>query len=106
MTSRSRAVPLVALVALSLALVAGCAGTRSTGELSDDPVLIQKELVEIEQDMLNVEELIKGTKAQLQYEDSQGLRDDLRQLEMDLIHLESQQRALNERLAEIEASRN
>jgi septal ring factor EnvC (AmiA/AmiB activator) len=99
----------VAIAALLLAfawlLFAGCAGTRSTNEdIPDDPVLIQKELVEIRQDMRNTEEMIKGTKAQLQIDDNQAIRDEIRSLEMHLIHLESQKRALEERLAEIDAS--
>ena len=100
----TRVVPVILLMALGLALAAGCAGTRGTRDLPDNPVLIQKELVEIEQDMGNVGEMIKGTKAQLQFEDGQNLRENLRALEMELIHLESQKRALEERLAEIEAS--
>ncbi|MFH1501532.1 MAG: hypothetical protein ABIG03_00660 [Candidatus Eisenbacteria bacterium] len=104
MRRRNRALPVVVLAALALALVSGCAGTRSNGGLPSDPNLIQREIVEISQDMQNTEEMIKGSKAQLQVEDNQALRDDLRTLEMRLIHLESQKRALEERLAEIEAS--
>lgn len=100
----TRAVPMVLLAVLGLLLVAGCAGTGGAGELPDDPTLIHKELEEIALDMQNTREMLKGSKAQLQIEDNQMLRDDIHSLEMNLIHLESQQRALEERLAEIEAS--
>jgi hypothetical protein len=72
--------------------------------MSDDPVLIERELLEISNDMQNTEEMIKGSRAQLQYEDSQDLRDSIRQLEMRLLGLESQKRALEERLTELETS--
>ena len=104
MTGRTRAVPMVLLAVFALSLIAGCAGTTGSREMSDDPNLIEKELLEIDNDMQNTEEMIKGSKAQLQYEDSQVLRDNLRQLEMRLIHLESQKRALEQRLAELAAS--
>jgi septal ring factor EnvC (AmiA/AmiB activator) len=72
--------------------------------LRRDSGLIRKELVEIEMDMKNTEEMIKGSKAQLQMEDNQQLRDEIRSLEMNLIHLESQKRALEERLQELETT--
>lgn len=104
MKHRTRAVPMVLLAVFALSLIAGCAGTTGGREMSDDPVLIEKELLEISNDMENTEEMIKGSRAQLQYEDSQDLRDNIRQLEMRLLSLESQKRALEERLTELEAS--
>ena len=99
----ARAVVATMLVALACLTVAGCAGTRGTQQMSDDPVMIQKEIVELDREISNTEEMLKSSKTQLQMEDSQQLRDDIRSLEMSLIHLESQKRALEERLAEIRA---
>jgi septal ring factor EnvC (AmiA/AmiB activator) len=104
MMHRRQVVPFLVLAAFLFVLAAGCAGTRSGSDVPDDPVLIRKELVEIERDMQNTEEMIKGSKAQLQMDDSQELRDEIRSLEMSLIHLESQKRALEERLTELEAT--
>lgn len=102
MERRVGAVAMLIVMVLGLALAAGCAATR-TDELPDDPDLIQKELVQIRMEIRNTEELIKGSKAQLQIDDNQELRSELRSLETELIHLESRQRALEERLAELAA---
>ena len=104
MRYQARGVTVALLVAFAGLLFAGCAGTRTTaGDIPDDPVLIQKELIEIDNDIRNTEEMIKGSKAQLQIDDNTAIREDIRELEMHLIHLESQKRALEERLAEIKA---
>lgn len=100
MERRVGAVTMLVIMTLGLALAAGCAGTRSD-EMPDDPELIRKEIVQIAMDIRNTEELIKGSKAQLQIEDNQDLRSELRSLEAELIHLESRKRALEQRLAEL-----
>ncbi|MBD3348519.1 MAG: hypothetical protein GF400_04910 [Candidatus Eisenbacteria bacterium] len=99
----ARVFAIAVLVAVSCAVVSGCAGSRGGGDIPDDPVLIRKELVEIERQIQNTEEILKGSKAQLQMDETQELREEIRSLEMDLIHLESQQRALEERLEELKA---
>ncbi len=101
---RRQFVQLLVLTAFVSLLAVGCAGTQAGGDVPDDPALIRKELVEIDLDMKNTEEMIKGSKAQLQMDDNQQLRDEIRSLEMDLIHLESQKRALEERLQELETA--
>jgi len=95
-------VPLLLVVALGLPSLLGCAGTRGE-EIPDDPVMIQKELAEIEVDIANAEEMLKGSKAQLQIEDNQDLRNEIRSIEMDLYHLKARKRALEERLDELAA---
>ncbi len=102
MRRRVGAVLMLLLGILGLVLAAGCAGTMSE-ETTNDPELIYKELTEIDVDMRNTEELIKGSKAQLQIDDSLELRSEIRTLEMNLIHLDSRKRALEERLAELAA---
>ena len=100
MKRRIVAVLAILLAVLPLVLACRCAGTRSE-EVSSDPVLIQKEITQIDMEIQNTEELIKGTKAEIQVEDSQALREELRSLEMELIYLESRKRALEERLSEL-----
>ena len=102
MKRRAVASMAILLSVLPLALSCGCAGTRSE-EVSSDPVLIGKEIVQLDMDIANTRELIKGTKAEIQVEDSQTLREQLRSLETELIYLESRKRALEERLAELES---
>jgi hypothetical protein len=102
MRRRIRAVLMLFLAVLSLAFAAGCAGTMGA-ETSNDPDLIRKEIVDIEMEIGNTEELLKGNKAQLQIESDQNLLNDIRTLEMNLMYLESRKRALEERLAELAA---
>lgn len=102
MRRRVGAVLMLLLGVLGLVFATGCAGTM-TEETTNDPELIHKEIIEIGVEMRNTEELIKGSKAQLQIDDSQDLRGEIRTLEMNLIHLESRKRALEERLAELAA---
>ncbi len=89
-----------ALLVLALLLQSGCAGTGGIG-VPDDPGLIRKELVEISQDIGNTEEMLKGSRAQLQMDDGQELRSSIRTLEMELQKLQSQKAALEERLTEL-----
>jgi septal ring factor EnvC (AmiA/AmiB activator) len=102
MRGRRGTATLALLIAFGFLLLAGCAGTRREG-LPDDPGLIRSELRDINTEIGNTEELIKGSKAQLQVQDNQELRNEIRSLETNLIHLQSRKRALEERLAEIEA---
>lgn len=89
-------------VALGLLCLTGCAGTRSQ-EFPNDPVIIRHQLEDINSDILNAKELLKGSKAELQIEDSQDLRNEIRSLEMELYQLESQKAALEQRLRELAA---
>lgn len=95
-------VAVLLLALLGLVIAAGCAGTR-TERMSDNPELVRKEIAEIALGIRNVQELIKGSKAELQIEDSQDLRNELRSLEAELIHLESRKRALEEHLTNLSA---
>ena len=99
----------VQVTALSLVLVAafaslfqGCAGTGQGGlAIPDDPALIRNEIAEINTEILNTQEMLKAARAELQIDDSTIIRDQIRNHEMNLIHLESRKRALEERLAEL-----
>jgi hypothetical protein len=89
-------------LALALLLQSGCAGTGGSN-VPNDPGLIRKELTEISQDIGNAEEMLKGSRAQLQMDDSQELRSEIRVLEMELYELRAQKAALEERLTELKA---
>ena len=104
MRSRAALAGSVALVLFALALVAGCAGVQGTGRnVPNDPHLIRNELRDLEQDIANAEELIKGYKAELNQKESAELRGEIRELEMQLYEFRAQKAALEERLREIEA---
>lgn len=91
------------LLGACVLLLHGCAGTGQTLAVPDDPVLIRNELAEIDTEITNTEEMLKGARAELQIDDSSIIRDQIREHEMNLIHLESRKRALEERLAELGA---
>ncbi len=102
MRQRTGAIAGALLLVLGLLLIAGCAGTGGGG-ISSDPRLINNELEEIETDIAIAEEMLKGSRAQLQIEDSTELRSQIRTLEMDLYELRARKAALGERLKELEA---
>lgn len=100
-TSRSIA---VLLVTVCIAVVAGCAGTTpGGGDFSNDPELLRKEIVEIDNDILNMEEMYKASLTQMQMEEDAELRREVNEMWMDLEELRARKAALEERLAEIEA---
>lgn len=103
---RYKTTAVVVLFALFAVLAAGCAATNSSGNVPDDPQSIRNELEEIRSDINNTQEWLKGSKAELQIEDSQDLRNEIRKLEMDLYELRARERALNERLQELGATGN
>lgn len=98
-----RVLQLVLVVAFCLPLIAGCAGTGGGGsdEVPRDPRILCDELREIRNDIDNAEELIKGTKAQLNMKEDPNLRAQLRSLEMELYHLRGRERALEEARVEM-----
>jgi len=89
------------LAALSLLL--GCAATK-TEDMPGDPKLIRDELSEIQNEIANAEEMLKGSRAQLQVDDSQDLRSEVTALEAQLGQLRSRRTALEQRLKELEAA--
>ncbi len=93
---------LALLLVLGLLLLGGCAG-KNDSNIPDDPRLVYKELYEIDVDIANTEEMLKGSYAQRQIDDSAELRDGIRRLEMELYELNAQKLALQERLDELEA---
>lgn len=98
------AVPLFVLAAACIMLIQGCAGSGQGMTVPNDPRMIRKEIVEIENEITNTREMLKASQAELQIDDSTLIRDEIRGHEMNLIHLESRKRALEERLRELEAA--
>lgn len=97
-------VPLLVLFTACALFIQGCAGTGQGLALPDDPDLIRNEIAEIENEITNTHEMLKASKAELQIDDSTIIRDQIREHEMNLIHLESRKRALEQRLADLEAA--
>jgi septal ring factor EnvC (AmiA/AmiB activator) len=87
----------------ALSLLAGCAATKPA-DLPGDPKLIRDELSEIQNEIANTEEMIKGNRAQLQVDDSQDLRNEITTLEAQLGQLKSRRTALEQRLRELGAA--
>jgi type IV pilus biogenesis protein CpaD/CtpE len=96
------AVPLLVVAAACVLLMQGCAGTGQGSNIPDDPRMIRNELAEIENEIVNTEEMLKASRAELQIDDSMIIREEIREHEMNLIHLESRKKALEERLRELE----
>ncbi len=105
MRSMKRIMAFVFVSLMGLVLFAGCAAQNSgTDELSDDPKLIQDELEEIAMDLENVLEMLVANKVEQQMEDGTEIRKTIRDLEMKIYQLRSQESALKERIAELEAA--
>jgi hypothetical protein len=86
--------------------MSGCAGTAGSGSegLANDPVLIKREISEIEVELVNAEEMYKAKLTELQMEESSDLRTEVNRLWIELEHLRSRKAALEERLVELEAA--
>lgn len=92
---------LVAILAVSL--LPGCAGTRAGGDKdTTDPMVIMHRLEAVEHEIANTEEYLKGSKAELQINDSQELRNQIRQYEMELYELQSRKATLEQQLRELQ----
>jgi hypothetical protein len=106
MFRRVGAVAAFLLTAVCIVALSGCAGTGGSGsdELGNDPVLLKKEIAEIENDILNAEEMYKAKLTELQMEEDADMRREVNRLWIELEHLRSRKAALEERLAELEAA--
>lgn len=101
---RVQAAALLLVLAVGCTLLAqGCAGTGQGSSIPNDPRMIRNEIAEIDNEITNTHEMLKASRAELQIDDSTLIRDQIREHEMNLIHLESRKRALEQRLAELEA---
>jgi hypothetical protein len=97
-------VAVILLAAVCTVAAFGCAGTtRGGGDIPSNPDLIRKEIQQIDTDIRNTEEMYKASLTALQMEEDSDLRRDVVELSMDLELLRARKKALEERLAEIEA---
>jgi hypothetical protein len=103
MDQRIRSICALVLAIAALTVVLGCAATKPQ-DLPGDPKLIRDELSEIQNEIANTEEMIKGDRAQLQVDDSQDLRGEIIGLEAELGHLKARRTALEQRLKELGAT--
>ena len=90
------------LGALCTIAVVGCAGTTSTA-LPDNTQVIERQISDIDNDILNTEEMYKANLTALQMDENMERRREVNRLWVELEYLRSQKTALQERLAEIEA---
>ena len=102
MTRRVATVAAFLLAAVCIIAASGCAGSKGT-EVPNSPELIRKEIAEIENDILNLEEMYKAKLTDLQMEENADSRREVNRMWIDLEHLRSRKAALEERLAELEA---
>jgi septal ring factor EnvC (AmiA/AmiB activator) len=102
MRSRTRSIAALVLGVAALLVVLGCAATKPE-DMPGDPKLIRDEITKITAEISNTEEMLKGSRAQLQVDDSQDLRDEIRRYEAEIGQLKSRRTALEQRLRELEA---
>jgi hypothetical protein len=103
MDRRIRSICALVLALLALSVLIGCAATKPQ-DLPGDPKLIRDELSEIQSEIANNEEMLKGSRAELQVDDSQELRGKIIAIEAELGHLKARRTALEQRLKELEAT--
>ncbi len=102
MTRRVGSVAAFLLAAVCIIAVVGCAGTNSSA-LPDNPQVIERQISDIDNDILNAEEMYKANLTALQMDENTELRREVNRLWIELEHLRSQKAALEERLVQIEA---
>ena len=102
MQTRTRSTLALVLALAAFSLLVGCAATKPK-DMPGDPKLIRDEIAQITSEIANTEEMLKGSRAQLQVDDSQDLRDQIRTYEAEIAQLRSRRTALEERLRELGA---
>ena len=90
------------LATVCIIAVVGCAGTKSSS-LPDNPQVIQRQISDIDNDILNAEEMYKANLTALQMDENTDLRREVNRLWIELEHLRSRKAALEERLGQLEA---
>jgi outer membrane murein-binding lipoprotein Lpp len=101
MRQRTCAVLVMLLVVSGLLLLVGCASQEGGGNIPDDPELVQRQIRDLDSDIANIEEMLKGALAERQIEDSMELRDQIQALEMEMYQLKSRRAALIERYRDL-----
>jgi hypothetical protein len=91
------------LVATCTVALVGCAGTTTGSALPDNPDVLQRQISDIDNDILNAEEMYKANLTALQMDENSELRREVNRLWIELEHLRSRKAALQERLLQLEA---
>ena len=102
MRQRTCAVLVMLVVGSGVLFFAGCA-SQEGGNLPDDPEVMQRQIRDLDTDIANTQEMLKGALAERQVEDSMELREYIQGLEMELYQFESQRAALVERYRDLMA---
>lgn len=90
------------LAAVCTVALVGCAGTTSSA-LPDNPQVLQRQISDLDNDILNAEEMYKANLTALQMDENADTRRQVNRLWIELEHLRSRKAALNERLLQLEA---
>ena len=103
MTRLAGSVAVFLLAAVCTVALVGCAGTTSSGAaLPDNPEVLQRQISDIDNDILNAEEMYKANLTALQMDENTELRREVNRLWIELEHLRSRKAALQERLLQLE----
>jgi len=104
MTRLVGSVAVFLLAAVCTVALVGCAGTTGSGSaLPDNPQVLQRQISDIDNDILNAEEMYKANLTALQMDENADTRREVNRLWIELEHLRSRRAALNERLLQLEA---
>ena len=102
MTRLVGSVAVFLLAAVCTVALVGCAGTGGSA-LPDNPQVLQRQISDLDTDILNTEEMYKANLTALQMDESADTRREVNRLWIQLEHLRSRKAALQERLLQLEA---
>jgi len=106
MTRRVVSVAVFLLAAACIVALVGCAGTTGSGAaLPDNPDVLERQISDIDNDILNTEEMYKANLTALQMDENTDLRREVNRLWIEMEHLRSRKAALEERLLQLEAEK-
>ncbi len=103
MTRRVVSVAVFLLAAVCIVALVGCAGTTGSGAgLPDNPDVLERQIADLDNDILNAEEMYKANLTALQMDETTDRRREVNRLWIELEHLRSRKAALEERLLQLE----
>ncbi len=104
MTRRVVSVAVFLLAAVGVVALVGCAGTTGSGAaLPDSPDILERQISDLDNDILNAEEMYKANLTALQMDETTELRREVNRLWIEMEHLRSRKAALEERLLQLKA---
>jgi len=106
MTRRVVSVAVFLLAAVCIVALVGCAGSTGSGSaLPGSPDILERQISDIDNDILNTEEMYKANLTALQMDENTELRREVNRLWIEMEHLRSRKAALEERLLELETEK-